>query len=128
MRTAVAVLAVAMVLAGCAAAGGSGAKEHLKALLVAKFEREGANLFNDDSRIPEADRPRAVHCVLDAMLADMSNAQARRLAGMFEGKISPENDFVLYWIAPKDAGNAERAAQIESRAQQICPDLAGKLL
>ena len=126
MRTAIAVLAVT-VLAGCTAGGSSG-KEHLKALLVAKFEREGMNLFNGDSIIPEADRPRAVHCVLDAMLADMSNAQARRLAGMFEGKIPPENDFVLYWIAPKDAGNAERAAQIESRAQQICPDLAGKLL
>ncbi|HJR21443.1 MAG TPA: hypothetical protein VJ822_07470 [Dongiaceae bacterium] len=127
MRTAIAVLAVAMVLAGCAAGGSSG-KERLKSLLVAKFEREGTALFNEDSRIPEADRPRAVHCILDAMLADMSNAQARRLAGMFEGKIPPENDFVLYWISPRDAGNAERAAQIESRAQQICPDLAGKLL
>ena len=81
MRTAIAMLAV-MVLAGCAAGGSSG-KERLKALLVAKFEREGAALFNGDTRIPEADRPRAVHCILDAMLADMSNAQARRLAGMF---------------------------------------------
>jgi 6-phosphogluconolactonase/glucosamine-6-phosphate isomerase/deaminase len=127
MRTSIAVLAVAMVLAGCAAGGSSG-KEHLKALLVAKFEREGAELFNEDSRIPEVDRPRAVHCILDAMLADMSNAQAKRLADMFEQKIPPEQDFVLYWVAPKDAGNADRAAQIESRAQQICPDLAGKLL
>jgi hypothetical protein len=127
MRTAIATLAIAMVLAGCAARGSS-AKERLKSLLVAKFEREGANLFNEDSRIPEADRPRALHCVLDAMLADMSNAQAKRLADMFEQKIPPEEDFVLYWIAPRDSGNAERAAQIESRAQQICPDLAGKLL
>jgi hypothetical protein len=126
MRTAIAVLAVAMVLAGCAG-GGSSSKERLKALLVAKFEREGAELFND-SRIPEADRPRAVHCVLDAMLADMTNTQAKRLADMFEQKIPPEQNFVLYWVAPRDAGNAERAAQIESRAQQICPDLAGKLL
>jgi hypothetical protein len=126
MRTAIAVLAVAMVLAGCAG-GGSSSKERLKALLVAKFERDGAELFND-SRIPEADRPRAVHCALDAMLADMTNTQARRLADMFEQKIPPEQAFVLYWVAPRDAGNAERAAQIESRAQQICPDLAGNLL
>ncbi len=125
MRTAIAVLAVALVIAGCAAGN---SKERLKALLVAKFEREGAGLFNADSRIPEADRPRAVHCVLDAMLADMSNAQAKRLAAMFEQKIPPEEDFILYWVAPRDAGNAERAAQIEGRAQQICPDLAGKLL
>jgi hypothetical protein len=124
MRTAIAMLAVAMVLAGCAAGG---SKEHLKALLVAKFEKEGADLFSD-SRIPEADRARAVDCVLDAMLADMSNAQAKRLADMFEQKIPPEQDFVLYWVAPRDAGNAERTAQIESRAQQTCPDLAGKLL
>ena len=127
MRTAIAMLAAAMALAGCATGGSSG-KERLKALLVAKFEREGAELFNADSRLPEADRPRALHCVLDAMLADMSNAQAKRLADMFEQKIPPEEDFVLYWIAPRDSGNAERAAQIESRAQQICPDLAGKLL
>ena len=126
MRTAIAVLAV-MVLAGCAG-GASSSKERLKSLLVDKFEREGANLFKEDSRIPEADRPRAVHCVLDAMLADMSNAQAKRLADMFEQKIPPEEDFVLYWIAPGNSGNAERVAQIESRAQQICPDLAGKLL
>ena len=126
MRTAIAMLAAAMVLAGCA--GGSRSKEHLKALLVDKFETEGAQLFREDSRVPEADRTRAVHCVLDAMLADMSNAQAKRLADMFEQKIPPEQDFVLYWVAPRDAGNAERAAQIESRAQQICPDLAGKLL
>ena len=127
MRTAIAMLAVAMVLAGCAAGGSSG-KERLKALLLAKFEREGAELFNADSRIPEADRPRALHCVLDAMLADMSNTQAKRLTDMFEQRIPPERDFVLYWIAPRDSGNAERAAQVESRAQQICPDLAGKLL
>ena len=127
MRTAIAMLAVAMVLAGCAAGGSSG-KERLKALLLAKFEREGAELFNTDSRIPEADRPRALHCVLDAMLADMSNTQAKRLTDMFEQRIAPERDFVLYWIAPRDSGNAERAAQVESRAQQICPDLAGKLL
>jgi hypothetical protein len=126
MRTAIAVLAV-MVLAGCAGGGSSG-KERLKSLLVDKFEREGADLFSEDSRIPEADRTRAVHCVLDAMLADMSNVQAKRLADMFEQKIPLEQDFVLYWIAPRDSGNAERAAQIESRAQQICPDLAGKLL
>lgn len=127
MRTVIAMLAAVMVLGGCAA-GGSNGKERLKALLVAKFDREGAELFNEDSRIPEADRPRAVHCILDAMLADMSNAQARRLADMFEQKTPPEEDFVLYWIAPRDSGNAERTAQIESRAQQICPDLAGKLL
>jgi hypothetical protein len=127
MRTAIATLAIAIVLAGCAAGGSSG-KERLKSLLVAKFEREGANLFNEDLRIPEADRPRAVHCVLDAMLADMSNAQAKRLADMFEQKIPPEEALILYWMAPRDSGNAERAAQIESRAQQICPDLAGKLL
>ena len=126
MKTAIAVLAVAMVLAGCA--GGPSGKERLKTLLVAKFERDGVKLFNADSRIPEADRPRAVQCVLDAMLADMSDAQARRLAGMFEGKIPPENDFVLYWVSPRDSGDAERAAQIEGRAQQICPDLAGNLL
>ena len=127
MRTAIATLAIAMVLTGCAA-GGSSAKERLKSLLVAKFERDGASLFNEDSRIPEADRPRAVHCVLDAMLADMSNAQAKRLADMIEQKIPPEQAFILYWIAPRESGNAERAAQIESRAQEICPDLAGKLL
>ena len=126
MRTAIATLAIAVVLAGCAV--GSGGKERLKSLLVAKFEREGANLFKEDSRIAEADRPRALHCVLDAMLADMSNAQAKRLADMFERKIPPEENFVLYWIAPGDTGNAERAAQIESRAQEICPDLASKLL
>lgn len=120
-------LAVVMVLAGCAAGGPSG-KERLKALLAAKFQRDGANLVSEDSRIPEADRPRAVHCALDAMIADMSNAQAKRLADMFEEKIPPEEDFVLYWIAPRDSGNAERAAQIESRAREICPDLANKLL
>jgi hypothetical protein len=127
VRTAIAMLAFVMVIAGCAA-GGSTDKERLKALLVAKFQREGANLLNGDSRIPEADRPRAVHCALDAMIADMSNAQAKRLADMFEKKTPPEQDFVLYWMAPRDIGNAQRAAQIESRAQQICPDLAGKLL
>lgn len=120
-------LAVVMVLAGCTAGGPSG-KERLKALLAAKFQRDGANLVSKDSRIPEADRPRAVHCALDAMIADMSNAQAKRLADMFEEKIPPEEDFVLYWIAPRDSGNAERAAQIESRAREICPDLANKLL
>jgi hypothetical protein len=127
MRIVVAMLVAAMALSGCAS-GGSTGKERLKTLLINKFEREGTNLFQGESRIAEADRPRAVDCTLDAMIADMSNAQANRLADMFERKIPPESDFVLHWVSPRDSGNAERAAQIEGRVQQICPDLADKLI
>jgi hypothetical protein len=127
MRTVVAILAAAMMLAGCAAGGPAG-KERLKTLLLNKFEREGTALFKNESRIREADRPRAVDCILDAMIADMSSAQASRLADMFERRIPSETDFVLYWVAPKDSGDAERATQVEGRVQQICPDLADKLV
>ena len=127
MRTGVAMLAAAMARAGCASGGPTG-MERLKTLLFNRFEREGTNLFQEESRIPEADRLRAVDCTLDAMIADMSNAEANRLADMFQRKIRPEEDFILYWVSPKDSGNVERAAQIESRVQQICPDLANKLI
>ena len=127
MRTVVAMLAAAMALAGCASSGSTPAKERLKTLLINKFASESTELFKGESRIPEADRPRAVNCILDAMIADMSSAQANRLADMFERKIPPETDFVLYWVSPNDSGNAERAAQIEARVQRICPALADKL-
>jgi hypothetical protein len=98
-------------------------KDRLKSLLVAKFEQSGED-FDKKGRIPEVDKPRAIRCALDAMILDMSDAQANRLADMLERKIPPEKDFVLYWVNPGDSGHPDRAQQIRQRTTEICPDLA----
>ena len=130
-------LGMAFLIAGCTTGGDStadsstadlGGKTRLKTLLTERFNKELPGIFKEEDNVPIADQPRAVDCMLDAMMADMSDAQAGRAADMLEGKTPVEEDFVRYWIAPRKSQNPARAAQAEDRVRQICPDIAEKLV
>lgn len=125
-----AILFVTVALTACASgtASNMSGKERLKSSFMTKWDQEGEEFFKDEKKIAKADMPKAFSCMIDAIMFDMSDAQANRLADMLERKIPPEKDFVLYWVAPKDAKNAERKQQVMDRAHQICPDLADKLI
>jgi hypothetical protein len=122
-----------LILVGCASTGGSSrtadlsGKTRLKSMLESKFENSGED-FDEKDRIADVDEPRALRCVVEAMMADMSDAQANRLADMLERRIAPEKEFVLYWVNPRDSGHPERAKQVRDRAYQICPDLAPAMM
>ncbi len=132
MNKIIVALGMAVFLAGCASGSEStadlGGKERLKTLLTKKLNEDPPVVFKEEDKVPVADQPRAVSCMLDAMMADMSNAQANRLADMLEGKIPVEMDFARYWIAPGDSTHAKRAVQAKNRVRQICPDIAEKLV
>lgn len=137
MNKIIVALGMSVFVTGCASGGAStadvstadlGGKTRLKTLLTERFNKELPEIFKEEDNVPIADQPRAVDCMLDAMMTDMSDAQAGRAADMLERKIPVEEDFVRYWIAPKKSQNPKRAAQAENRVRQICPDIAEKLV
>jgi hypothetical protein len=133
MNRIVVALGMALLLGICGSGGATASdvsgKNRLKTLMTEKFNEDRAGLFKKEDGISVADQPRAFSCMMDAMMADMSDAEATRIVDMLEGKAPLDEAFVLYWIGPRDfGGDTERATQAEGRIHEICPDLAERIL
>ena len=67
----------------------------------------------------------ALACYLDALVRDIPEPEAGRLAGMYAGKIPPNESLNRKWVTIE--GNPSRRTQLEARLREICPGISGRL-
>lgn len=94
-------------------------KARFMQLAQEKFDEDHAALFQTMKPKPEDEQP-VFECGMKAILADMPDADAAKVADMIEGKIEEDAE-VLKWFAFDKAKNPERRQQVMARAHQICP-------
>jgi hypothetical protein len=67
----------------------------------------------------------ATACYLDALVRDIPEPDAGRIAGMYAGKVPPNESLNRKWVIIE--GNPSRRTQLEARLREICPDISGRL-
>jgi hypothetical protein len=64
-------------------------------------------------------------CYLDALVRDIPEADAGRLAEMYVGKVPPNESLKRKWVIIE--GNPSRRTQLETRLREICPDISSRV-
>jgi hypothetical protein len=77
--------------------------------------------------LPPNDRPRAMQCMVDAIIADIPVDVVGHLADIVEKKAPNDPDLAFRWLAIEPRDNPERHAQVTARIHQLCPDLESAL-
>ncbi|WP_459851036.1 hypothetical protein [Dongia sp. agr-C8] len=111
-----------LALAGASVGWAEDGPARLHALLSAKMQE-----FRGFDALPETDRPRAVKCIIDALVVDIPEAEATRLADMIEQKIPLNQALFTRWLDFSSDGNPARQAQVKARAATQCPDVKALL-
>lgn len=97
-------------------------KARFMALAQEKFNADPDAMFQT-SRIEPGQRQAVFECGMKAVLADMPDADAGRLADMVEGK-APGDPALAKWFELEESVNKPRHDQVAARARAICPQLA----
>jgi hypothetical protein len=130
-RLSLAALALALTLAAGAAIAQDPAvidpaatpgKARFMALAQEKFDQDPDAMFQT-SRIEPGQRQAVFECGMKAVLADMPDTDAGRLADMVEGK-TPADAALAKWFELEESVNKPRHDQVAARARAICPSLA----
>ena len=77
--------------------------------------------------LPPNDRPRAMQCMVDAIIADIPVDTIARLADIVERKAPNDPALAFRWLVFDRGRNPARAAEVRARIHQLCPDLESAL-
>jgi hypothetical protein len=100
-------------------------KARFMQLAQKKFDQDHAALFQTARPNPEDEQP-VFDCSMKAVMADMPDADAGRLADIIEGKIQPDPS-LLKWFDLSKQSNPARYKQVVERAKQICSKYSAML-
>lgn len=94
-------------------------KARFFALAQEKFNQDPDAMFQT-SRVEPTQRQAVFECGMKAVLADMPDQDAQRLADMVEGRAEAD-PALAKWFQLEKSENPTRHAQVSARAQSICP-------
>jgi hypothetical protein len=122
--TAIGIAAVALLCAGVASLGiKPAAAVDGKTRLAADLELSTVGFFQAQQLIPKNDKPRTAKCLAQAMVIDIPEADAAKLADIYEKRAKPDNALAQKWLAVTKKDAPARNAQVMAQVQKICPDL-----
>jgi hypothetical protein len=94
-----------------------------KARLAADLELSTVGFFEAQELIPKNDKPRTAKCLAQAMVADIPEPDAARLADIYERRAKADNALAQKWLAVTKKAAPARNMQVMTQVQKICPDL-----
>jgi hypothetical protein len=94
-----------------------------KSRLASDLELSTVGFFQAQELIPKNDKPRTAKCLAQAMVADIPDADAAKLADIYEKRAKADDALAQKWLAITKKADPARNAQVMGQVKKICPDL-----
>jgi hypothetical protein len=94
-----------------------------KTRLASDLELSTVGFFQAQDLIPKNDKPRTAKCLAQAMVLEIPETDAAKLADVYEKRAKPDNALAQKWLTVTKKDAPARNAQVMGQVKKICPDL-----
>ncbi|HEY4165001.1 MAG TPA: hypothetical protein VGM59_18185 [Dongiaceae bacterium] len=94
-----------------------------KTRLASDLELSTVGFFQAQDLIPKNDKPRTAKCLAQAMVMDIPEPDAAKLADVYEKRAKADNALAQKWLTVTKKDAPARNAQVMTQVKKICPDL-----